>query len=181
MSQTHKQPRIEGKDRGNPKENSSTDSRDYSSPERDQGDENSSPDENEQSTKEPKKECDESDDDKLNDRNDDSTDEDQKLSGHKNSHISSEKPTLTEKDSVKNIMSGKKPGVLPKLHEQGGKFFSSNFYKRRATFSTDIEANSPVDMTKKTLKKHKDVSIKKIGKEQTVVNGNHFPGYEFTD
>ena len=181
MSQTHKQPRIEGKDRGNPTENTSTDSRDYSSPERDQGDENSSPDENEQSTKEPKKECDESDDDKLNDLNDDSTDEDQKLSGHKNSHISSEKPTLTEKDSVKNIMSGKKPGVLPKLHEQGGKFFSSNFYKRRANFSTDIEANSPVDMTKKTLKKHKDVSIKKIGKEQTVVNGNHFPGYEFTD
>lgn len=186
--QTQKHPRLGVNDRESPKEQTSTDNNRgcCTSPEGDQGDENSFPDVNEQSAREPKKECDESVGEKLvKESSEESISDDSEKfpSSHtKNTKTSAtNKPKLTEKDSVKNIMTGKK-GVTPKsLHEDGGKFFSSNFYKRKAAFQADIGGDCPIDMTKKAMKKHKDLSAKKIGKEQTVVNGTHFPGYEFTD
>lgn len=187
--QTQKHPRLGVNDQENPKEQTSTDNRGCcTSPEGDQGDENSSPDENEQSAREPKKECDESVGEKLvKETNEEGTSEDdEKLSSShtkntKTSATNNFKPKLTEKESVKNIMSGKKSVTPKSLHEDGGKFFSSNFYKRKAAFQADIGGDCPIDMTKKAMKKHKELSAKKIGKEQTVVNGTHFPGYEFTD
>ncbi|XP_048756046.1 polycomb complex protein BMI-1-A-like isoform X2 [Ostrea edulis] len=179
-NQIHKQPRLGDKDQENPKENKPTENCDSSSSETDQYDENSSPDENEYHTKEPKMESDESAEERNKNNADDNDNEEQKFSSSKNYKPSVNKPKLTEKDSVKNIMSGKKS--TPKsLHEQGGKFFSSNFYKRKAALQADICADSPLDMTKKTLKKLKDTTTKKVGKEQSMLNGSHFPGYEFTD
>lgn len=186
--QTQKHPRLGVNDRESPKEQTSTDNNRgcCTSPEGDQGDENSFPDVNEQSAREPKKECDESVGEKLvKESSEESISDDSEkfpASHTKNTKTSAtNKPKLTEKESVKNIMTGKK-GVTPKsLHEDGGKFFSSNFYKRKAAFQADIGGDCPIDMTKKAMKKHKDLSAKKIGKEQTVVNGTHFPGYEFTD
>lgn len=186
--QTQKHPRLGVNDRENPKEQTSADNRGCcTSPEGDQGDENSSPSESEKSAREPRKESEESVSEKLmkgtGEDDGDSDDDDTKLSSchTKNTKtLSANKPKLTEKESVKNIMTGKK--VTPNsLHEDGGKFFSSNFYKRKAAFQADIASDCPIDMTKKAMKKHKELSTKKIGKEPIVMNGSHFPGYEFTD
>jgi hypothetical protein len=177
---THKQPRLDENEQETPKENKPTEDCDTSSSETDQYDENSSPDENEFHTKELKIDSDESADEKTKNNADNNDNDEQKISSSKSFKPSLNKPKLTEKDSVKNIMSGKKS--TPKsLHEQGGKFFSSNFYKRKAALQAEICADSPLDMTKKSLKKLKDTSTKKVGKEPSILNGSHFPGYEFTD
>ncbi|XP_062592411.1 polycomb complex protein BMI-1-A-like [Saccostrea cucullata] len=180
VSQTQKQPRLTETDPDNVKESKVTENRVSASPERPLGDENSSPDKNELKTKETEKECKVNIEEKVKDKSEDKHDDEQTVSESKSLKQSTNKPKLTEKDSVKNIMSGKKP-AQKSLHEQGGKFFSSNFYKRKAALHPDIGSDSPMDLTKKTLKKHKESSTKKVGKEQTMMNGSLFPGYEFTD
>ncbi|XP_061186065.1 polycomb complex protein BMI-1-A-like isoform X2 [Saccostrea echinata] len=179
VGQTQKQPKLKEKDSMKLKESKPTENRESASPDRPLVDENSSPDKNELKTKETERECKDKIEEKVDKVEDNDVDE-QTLSGSKSFKPSTNKPKLTEKDCVKNILSGKKT-IQKSLHEQGGKFFSSNFYKRKAALHPDIGPDSPIDMTKKTLKKHKESNIKKVGKEQTMMNGSHFPGYEFTD